>query len=256
MVAATIVCALLASWQWDRAHRAITEKGQEPPQLGQIQDVTAVGAAVTNDVVGGIVTATGTFEPSEQVVITGRRIDGQEAVIVVTALHVSTPEGPARLPVARGWIPAEQAVGADGRPDPQRLPPAPTGQVTISGRLEASEAATGGVQDGVASEIATPMLVNAWGGPMFAGYVAQTSEAPGLNAMPEAESAFTQGLDWQNLGYALQWVLFGAFFLYLWWRSVRTAYLDELEDRRQALRADLDQPAPSSPSSPLTIDKR
>lgn len=241
MVAATLVCGLLASWQWDRAHRALTSRDDGPVSLGQVQDVLEVGGAVTNDMVGNLVDATGTFDPAQQLLVPGRRIDGADATIVISALHLDLPDGStAHLPVARGWLPTAEVTGADGELDPSLAPPPPTGQVQITGRIEASEAASDGIRDGIASEIATPLLVNEWGGPMYAGYVAQTSQAEGLAPMPTAQSAFTRGLDWQNIGYAAQWILFGAFFLYLWWRSVRTAYLDELADRREDLQREID----------------
>lgn len=234
MIVATIVCGLLAGWQWDRAHRALTDKADGPQQIGDIREVVGVGDAVTNEMVGDIVTADGRFAAGEQVLVPGRRIEGQDAVIVVTAFLVELEDGTeARLPVARGWLPAEDVTGEDGVLDPALAPAAPEGEVHLSGRLEASESASGGVVDGVAREIATPLLVNEWGSPMYAGYLAlDEAEAP-LSALPAAESQFSRGLDWQNIGYSFQWVAFGVFFLYLWWRSVRTAYRDELDDRRE-----------------------
>ena len=234
MIVATIVCGLLAGWQWDRAHRALTDKADGPQQIGDIREVVGVGDAVTNEMVGDIVTADGRFAAGEQVLVPGRRIEGQDAVIVVTAFLVELEDGTeARLPVARGWLPAEDVAGEDGVLDPALAPAAPEGEVRLSGRLEASESASGGVVDGVAREIATPLLVNEWGSPMYAGYLAlDEAEAP-LSALPAAESQFSRGLDWQNIGYSFQWVAFGVFFLYLWWRSVRTAYRDELDDRRE-----------------------
>lgn len=253
MVAATLVCGLLATWQWDRAHRALTTRDAAPQELGQVQDVLEVGGAVTNDMVGDLVDARGSFDPAEQLLVPGRQIDGAEATIVIAALHVDLADGSAaRLPVARGWLPTAEVTGADGELDPSLAPPPPQGEVQVTGRIEASEAASDGIQDGVASEIATPLLVNEWGGPMYAGYVAQTSEAPGLSPMPTAQSAFSRGLDWQNIGYAAQWILFGAFFLYLWWRSVRTAYLDELADRREALQRELGGGTPDTAAVPST----
>ncbi|MEE1651663.1 SURF1 family protein [Brachybacterium sp. J144] len=251
MVAATVVCGLLATWQWDRAHRALSDRVDGPQQLGEIQQVLGVGDAVTNQIVGDIVTARGEFLPGEQVLVPGRLIDGTEAVIVVSALEVVTADGTtARLPVARGWVPAAEVTGADGEIDPALAPAAPAGEVEVTGRLEASESATGGVTDGVAAEIATPLLVNEWGAPMYAGYVAQTDTAEGLRPMPEGGSAFTRGLDWQNIGYSAQWVLFGAFFLYLWWRSVRQAYLDELAAQREALEERLAATTPAPIQTP------
>lgn len=241
MVAATVLCGWLASWQWDRAHRAMTEQQGAPEHLGALPAVMGVDDPVTNDIVGSVVEATGEFAPEEQVVVTDRVIDGQEAVIVVAAMHLRTADGEqARLAVARGWMPASEVQGADGEVDPSAVPAPPRGEVTITGLLEASEAASGGITDGTAPEISTPMLVNEWGAPMYTGYLAQTSTAEELSPMPEATSAFRAGMNWQNLGYALQWVMFGAFFLYLWWRTVRTAHHEEVEDRRAQALAALD----------------
>lgn len=249
MILATVICALLASWQWDRAHQAISSRSAEAQDLGNLTDLMAVGDPVTNDMVGGIVTATGTYDPQEQVVVPGRVIEETDAVVVVSALHVTTSDGTvSRIPVARGWLPASAVVGpsgsvGSGSMESAAIPAPPSGEVTVRGMLEASEAASSGVVDGVAMEIATPLLVNEWGGPMYAGYIAIDADQDGLRAMPESGSAFTAGLDWQNLGYALQWVLFGGFFLYLWWRSVRTAYLDEQEIAREEALATMGEGA-------------
>lgn len=240
MIAATVVCGLLATWQWHRAHR---DQGEPAPtqQVAALSDVIGVGDPVTNEDVGRIVVARGGFDPAEQVIVPGRRIDGTDAVIVVTALHVTQADGTdARLPVARGWVPARDVMRADGAPDPAKVPRAPAGPVAVSGRLEAGESADSAIgPDGTARQIATTMLVNVWGSPMYAGYLAQTSAAPGLRPMPAATSAFSRGLDWQNVGYTFQWAAFGAFFLYLWWRTVRTRYLDEEAERAEAVRSRL-----------------
>lgn len=244
MIVATLVCGFLATWQWDRAHRALSTKADAPIELGDVRGALEVGEPVTNRIVGGITTATGEFEPREQVLVGGRHIEGTDAAVVVTALHVELEDGSTvRLPVARGWAPAEDLTGPDGTLDPSLAPVPPSGQVEVTGRLEAGEAATTGIADGVSSEIATTMLTNEWGGPMYAGYLGQTTPADGLSPMPEAASEFSRTLDWQNIGYAAQWVLFGVFFLYLWWRSVRTAHLDEQADQREELQARLQRTA-------------
>jgi cytochrome oxidase assembly protein ShyY1 len=236
MVVATLVCGLLATWQWDRAHQAITDDAAGSEHLGDIRDVLGVGDAVTNAIVGDTVTATGSYVPGEQVVVPGRNIDGTEAVLVVSSLGVDLEDGTrARLPIARGWLPAAELTGADGEIDASLAPAPPAGEVEITGRLEASESAADGVSDGLAGRIATPLLVNEWGSPMFAGYVALAAPDAPLQPLPAAESEFSRGLNWQNIGYSLQWVLFGAFFLYLWWRSVRSTHLDEVADRREAM---------------------
>ena len=242
MVVATLVCGLLAGWQWDRAHRAISDKADGPQQLGEIQDVVGVGDAVTNEIVGDVVTAEGRFQPGRQILVPGREIDGEDAVIVVASFLVELEDGTeARLPVARGWVPAAEVTGTDGTLDADLAPPVPEGTVAVSGRLEASESASGGIADGVASEIVTPLLVNEWGSPMYAGYLALDEAGAPLHVLPAAESEFSRGLNWQNIGYSFQWVMFGGFFLYLWWRSVRSTCLDEAADRREELERLLEE---------------
>ncbi|ATG52705.1 hypothetical protein CFK38_15100 [Brachybacterium vulturis] len=237
MIVATLVCGLLATWQWDRAHQVITDQAAEPAQLGDLRGVLAVGDPVTNEIAGEIVTVTGSFVPGEQVIVPGRNIGGTPAVLVISSLLVDQGDGTrARLPVARGWLPAAEVTDADGRITPALVPAAPQGEIEISGQLEASEAASGGVDGGVAPEIATPMLVNEWGSPMYSGYVSLAEPSGTLRTLPEAESDFSRGLNWQNIGYSFQWVAFGGFFLFLWWRSVRATHLDEVADRREAMQ--------------------
>lgn len=250
MIVATIVCGLLASWQWDRAHRALASNEAPPSELGDVREVLDVGDPITNRIVGDFVTASGQYDPEEQVLVGGRHIEGADAAIVVTALHLELEDDElVRLPIARGWLPAAEVTGADGELDPSLAPAPPSGPVELTGRLEAGEAATTGIEGGVSTEIAPTMLVNEWGGPMYGGYVGQTSPDEELAPMPEAESEFSRNLDWQNIGYSAQWVLFGAFFLYLWWRSVRTAHLDQQADQREALEARLQRSSPGEGST-------
>ena len=251
MVAATVVCGLLATWQWDRAHQVLTDQAAEPAQLGDIRGVLEVGDPVTNEIVGETVTATGSFVPGEQLLVPGRKIEGTEAVLVISALRVELDDGTsARLPVARGWLPAAEVTDADGRIDPALVPAAPQGEIEISGRLEASEAASGGVEGSVVREIATPLLVNEWGAPMYAGYVSLDEPVGALRTLPAAESDFSRGLNWQNIGYSFQWVIFGGFFLFLWWRSVRATHLDEVAERREAMQKLLGDDDPAASRTP------
>ncbi|MCS6711359.1 SURF1 family protein [Brachybacterium sp. EF45031] len=226
MLAATMVCGLLASWQWDRAQRTVTGREQPVREITLGSDLRPEDP-VTNELVGARTTATGRFDPARQVLVPGRRIDGQDAVIVVTALEVPQPGADtAVIPVARGWLPAE------GDRLPATIPSPPTGDVTLTARLEPAEAAQSGLgPDGTVQEISTQLLVNEWGGPMYAGYLAEDDPASPLRPLPAAESAFQQGLNLQNVGYTAQWILFGGFFLYLWWRTVRTQYLDSLDSQ-------------------------
>lgn len=261
MATATLVCGLLANWQFERATRALDARDETQSAAPvPIEELMDAHAPVTNAVQGRLASFTGEFVPSEQVLVPGREIDGHEAAVVVTNARIT--KGPLRgtsIPVARGYTTAPSSEW-DSLPEP------PTGSHEIVVRLEASEEASGTVRredDGGVATVGTlssTLLVNVWEGPMLAGYGAFTNEArqymtgPGesdgasttaadawrdLGPLPAAQSSFTSGLNLQNFGYMLQWILFGVFFLYIWWRSVRSTYLDEQAERRLELESRL-----------------
>lgn len=261
MATATLVCGLLANWQFERATRALDARDETQSAAPvPIEELMDAHAPVTNAVQGRLASFTGEFVPSEQVLVPGREIDGHDAAVVVTNARIT--QGPLRgtsIPVARGYTTAPSSEW-------DTLPEPPTGSHEIVVRLEASEEASGTVRregDGGVATVGTlssTLLVNVWEGPMLAGYGALTNEArqymagPGksdgasataadawrdLGPLPAAQSSFTSGLNLQNFGYMLQWILFGVFFLYIWWRSVRSTYLDEQAERRLELESRL-----------------
>ena len=261
MAPATLVCGLLANWQFERATRALEARDETTSAAPvPIEELMDANAPVTNAVQGRLASFTGEFVPSEQVLVPGREIDGHEAAVVVTNARIT--QGPLRgtsIPVARGYTTVPSSEW-------DTLPEPPAGARTIVVRLEASEEASGTVRredDGGVATVGTlssTLLVNVWEGPMLAGYGALTNEArqymagPGesdgasataadawrdLGPLPAAQSSFTSGLNLQNFGYMLQWILFGVFFLYIWWRSVRSTYLDEQAERRLELESRL-----------------
>lgn len=261
MATATFVCGLLANWQFERATRALDAREETTSAAPvPIEELMDAHAPVTNAVQGRLASFTGEFVPSEQVLVPGREIDGHDAAVVVTNARIT--QGPLRgtsIPVARGYTTAPSSEW-------NTLPEPSTGERTIVVRLEASEEASGTVRhegDGGVATVGTlssTLLVNVWEGPMLAGYGALTNEArqymagPGesdgasataadawrdLGPLPAAQSSFTSGLNLQNFGYMLQWILFGVFFLYIWWRSVRSTYLDEQAERRLELESRL-----------------
>jgi cytochrome oxidase assembly protein ShyY1 len=62
-------------------------------------------------------------------------------------------------------------------------------------------------------------LVNDWGAPVYAGYLLAESAPSGLVAVPPPP--VDGGVQILNLSYALQWWVFAAFAVFLWWRVVR-----------------------------------
>lgn len=74
-------------------------------------------------------------------------------------------------------------------------------------------------------EISSAALAGQWGGPIYSGYVVLASSDPaqdeGVSLLPRPQIEGGEGLDLQNLFYALQWWIFGGFAVMLWLRLVR-----------------------------------
>ncbi|EFQ0234055.1 SURF1 family protein, partial [Shigella flexneri] len=171
MATATLVCGLLANWQFERATRALDARDETQSAAPvPIEELMDAHAPVTNAVQGRLASFTGEFVPSEQVLVPGREIDGHDAAVVVTNARIT--KGPLRgtsIPVARGYTTAPSSEWGT-------LPEPPTGSHEIVVRLEASEEASGTVRhegDGGVATVGTlssTLLVNVWEGPMLAGY--------------------------------------------------------------------------------------
>lgn len=257
MLVVAVVCGALANWQWDRAQSGL--RAQEQDQA--LQQVAAVPLqslidpqeTFTTEAQTRPVSVEGSFDPDRQALVPNRVIDGAEATIILTAFVVPQEDGTeAVLPVARGWVSdaSDPAVAA-----------VPEGPVRLEGWLQVSEVSQlGRIDEQHIGEISSPLLVNEWGGPIYTGYLAQSVAAVPLDGqtLPDASASpmerpqtkHEQGLDIQNLGYAVQWIVFGAFFVYLWWRTVRDQYLAERDEARDRLLAADPEAHPDASTNP------
>lgn len=237
LLAAAGICGRLGVWQLDRAHarsQAALEQHRAAEASTPPVSLAAVLAPQTRfdgSLVGRRVSVRGSYSADQQYLVSGRSLDGRRGYLVLTPLRVSvdvggTPAAKPVLPVVRGWV-----AGPDGA---DLVPP--SGEVALTGYLQASEAA--GSTDPVArttDAISSGELANIWGGPIYTGYLVATSSEPaqaaGLTWLPQPAPPGGAGLDVQNLAYALQWWIFGGFALVLWFRMVR----DEAEQDRRLI---------------------
>jgi cytochrome oxidase assembly protein ShyY1 len=115
--------------------------------------------------------------------------------------------------VVRGWTPTESA------------PPVPSAPVTVTGSLEPGEepgadSALGA--DRVVDSVRIPLLVGEVPYDLYGAMLIRTAERPapsdGLTPVDPSppDVGWTEGL--RNLAYALQWWVFAAFAVFMWWR--------------------------------------
>lgn len=212
-LALATVFAALGSWQLDRSRR---EDPTTARRTVELTDVAEPQKTFSSEAARADVRATGTYRAEDQLLVVNRPLDGQPGSWVLTPLTVPLDGRTATLAVVRGWVPE----GATA-PEP------PSGEVTVVGRLQGSEAPGGSAGAGQVNTVSVAELLNHWGGPVYAGYLAVTDVEDGLLRAVPVQGSEGGGFRLLNLSYALQWWVFAGFAVLLWWRMLRDSYLRE-----------------------------
>lgn len=214
-------CVFMGSWQLSRFedrmqdHRTATER-IDPADRAPARPLARL-LPVDKETSGELATVTGRY--GEQLLVPNREVDGRSGFYVLTLLR--TDDGKA-LPVVRGWLP--------GTADPVRAPAAPTGEVTVTGSLQASETpgsngvpVQGGLPAGQTSAISAAALVNLVPDELYDAWITLGKADSGMKAVPATAPQDT-GLDlkaFQNLGYTGEWFVFAGFVVFMWFRLLR-----------------------------------
>lgn len=243
-LAVAAVFVLLSQWQFSRS----MEKDVTPPtvteKVAPLLTTLQPGQPLLGSAEGQLVSATGHFDPSKQVIVQSRMQGGKVGFWVVTAFVVdgapkltgAAATAEAVIPVARGWI-----------SEPAKAQAPPAGTVTLEGRLLNSE---GPILDknppaGQVSALSSAELTNLWKTTTYAAFVVSYQELlNGTNMgataghgdlVPITVTATDQNgkINWLNIFYSIEWVVFAGFAVFLWWRLVADDYRrqqDELFD--------------------------
>ncbi|MGW0669636.1 SURF1 family protein [Streptomyces sp. NPDC002746] len=157
VVLAIPFCVFMGTWQLGRFEdRVQTHEAAEKQPAPGTRAAEPIDELLPVDTVTSGRPATATGRYADQFLVPGRKLDDRTGFYVVGMLR--TDSGKA-LPVVRGWLP--------GKAGHTSVPPAPTGDVTVTGDLQASESAgtagvdaTGGLPDGQVGMISAASLVN------------------------------------------------------------------------------------------------
>jgi len=238
VLAALVACAWLGQWQYGRY--TSQQRGpvlERPGAPVAVQSLLRPSTSLPPAAPGRAVTARGHFDGKGQLLLPDRYASGRRGYWLLTPLEV---DGGATLAVVRGWVPT---------PDDRAAYP-PVGAVTVSGRIQPAEAVDATKDDalphGQASAASAVELLDSSAGPFYPGLLVAQTVSPTSSPAPRAVQLWaragggTAGL--RNLAYALQWWLFGAFAVFLWWRALA---LTENEAR-----------SPSSTPEPSSTPKR
>jgi cytochrome oxidase assembly protein ShyY1 len=244
-IAISGVFVLLSQWQFGRSTQPEAPVSTATEETRPLTSVLQPGQFFPGTVADQIVSATGSYDPQKQVLIPGRLNDGAKGYWIVSAFAVKdapvlTGSGASPqtwIPVARGWV-----------ADPADAAAPPSGTIELTGRLLPSESPVAHTDPGPgrASAVSVAELINDWNVSSYPGFLAARTELSGGNDVSPAAAGGAvkplligpqppaQQVNWLNLFYSVEWVVFAGFALFIWWRLVKDDYRRDLEDALDA----------------------
>ncbi|MHA7209044.1 SURF1 family cytochrome oxidase biogenesis protein [Arthrobacter sp. MDT1-65] len=262
-MAAAAVFVLLSQWQLN------SSREQPPPAPSTTENVrplTGVLTPLTPLYASGadqMVSVDGAFLPGTRMLVQNRLLDGDEGLWVVQALAVDAAapagtDGDAVVPVVLGWV--AEAEDAAAVPEQQ-------GSAAVVGRLLPPEAPV--VQrgtDGQVPSLSTAELSNIWDRTSYAAFIVASGVTADGAAVPFADGMERvvvgpqpqdTPINWLNIFYAIEWVVFAGFAFFLWWRLVADDHRRTLEDAADAEEARLAaHPAAGPAGDPAAVPSR
>jgi surfeit locus 1 family protein len=252
-LALAAVFAWLGKWQVERAVLD-SQAASAPTEIAKpLTELAKPGGPIPITAGGHLTSAEGAFDPEGFVELTGRLNQGEAGYWLVGRLLVVgsgadgtsvTGPGPesVSLPVALGWAPTQELFDTALEAAKQDARAAAQGQassqpLSFSGRLMPTEAPEVPNPTGEPFEVSTlslASLVNEWpnySGTAFGAYLIVDSSEYGLDVIDSAPPENSATLNWLNIFYAIEWVVFAGFAVYFWYRLVRDAYEREQEEK-------------------------
>jgi surfeit locus 1 family protein len=231
--------AILAQWQVGRAVEEATVVERPTEQVRPFAEVAQPDGPTDQSATGQRVSVRGTIVSGDTVLVQGRLNDGVAGWWVVAHLEV-TDAAPGGLPVALGWTADQRtarealdAIDADARGG--------AAEVEVVGRFLPSEAPVVPAEDAdpnAMTTVAVAHLINVWADyddrPVYFGYVTATEPVAGLEAISSPPPEQQAQLNWLNVFYAIEWVVFAGFAVFLWYRLVKDAVQREREEAELA----------------------
>ncbi len=222
--------AALGQWQLERSIEGgtVTEEQTETPV--PLSSIAEPQQPLRGDTIGQRVTASAEFVPDDFLVLSGRINHDDPGYWVVG--HGITPSG-ASLAVALGW--AATADDAEAALTAVRAAP-PDGD--LAGRYLMSESPEqSDFEAGERSALAVSELINLWTvapDGVYAGYLVLADAPAGLETIDAPPPDTGVSLNLLNVFYAIEWVVFAGFAVFLWYRLVRDAVEAEAEEEAQS----------------------
>lgn len=211
----------LGKWQWDSAHDSQSNKDIAKWASQKRVPLTTLMKpmeAFDNSHSLRPVTVTGTYDTAKTELVAGRVLRGERGYWLVTPLVVDG--NGARIPVLRGFVTTTS-----------HMPKPPSGKVTIEGAVAPGESVSqmGALPPGQIGTIDMGLLLNEWGGKVYNAFIFSTKQTPATAHQAGAASVAYVAppvdrkttINLRNAMYAVQWVVFSGFAIFMWVKMVR-----------------------------------
>lgn len=235
--------AWLGRWQLGHAVTLEHDDSVHSETARPISGVTGPGESVTDRAAGMVVTLDGSLVPGDFRVVEQRTNGGRVGAWVTGHLVVEDADGVGtigHLAVAIGWAPttadAERAIAGLGA-DPALV----SATLPVEGRYMPSDATVVPEPSDdplVVTTMAPAQIVNLWApfdGLAYSGFLvlhgspddgsdplwAAALAEHGLEAIDSVPPLPAETINWLNLFYAVEWVVFAGFAVYMWYRLAR-----------------------------------
>ena len=215
--------AALGQWQLERSFEAGAPPAQQTETARALDTVGTPQKPMPAETTGQIVSLEAQFVAEDYVVLEGRINRADPGYWVVG--H-AIDGGGASVAVALGWCETADEAASAIRTLQQSPPP-----VTLIGRYLPSESPQeSDFEAGVRSTLAVSELINIWTvepDGVYGGYVIASDAPAGLEVIDAPAPSTEVTLNLLNLFYAIEWVIFGGFAIFLWYRLVRDTIEEE-----------------------------
>lgn len=231
------VFAGFGKWQVERGfeqQRFASSQGATEDAV-RLNTILSPGQSLSSIYIGQKVHMPGFFRPGQEVILEGRTHHDQLGWWVVSQFVTSEQDGEsALLAVARGW--ASSAVQAEKML--HELATHPPVKTVVEGRTlpsEAPEVFYDVQRPQAMTTLSVAALYNIWESDdeqgVYSAFVLQQEAPTGLETI-EALAPLPQAeLNWLNMFYAIEWIVFAGFAFYFWYRLVKDAHRKEMKTR-------------------------
>lgn len=242
---------LLSRWQLSSSDEGRTVFDPAKEVVQPLQEAVPAGQPALASFADQAVEARGSYREDSTVLIEGRIHDGDTGWWVVNALTVtdSAQQWPDAgddlvIPVVRGWV-ADPAAAEKIQ--------VPRGDVLVVGRFLPPEAPipTEDLPQGTYGSLSPAQLTNVWQVPVYSGFMTAQGESRAqdgpqrgdnstlptdgtllsseLEAVRVDQQPTDTSVNWLNVFYAVEWLVFAGFALWVWFRFVADTYRRETD---------------------------